>query len=514
MRSVLVLFLFALPVTAQESFSQARKSLSSAIAKVDAGEAKSAVRSLQEIGTRQAVDALAKSFDLVGRRNRILLFEKESYLREIGKLPGGPQGQVLPGSPLETMYVKFYAVQEKLRHLSEIRTGIVESFDRMDRTIVLKSFLKKWKKGDANSRADMVRWLGGSGLPDARKTLLKRLKKEKEPLVRKAILDGFAKAREKEKSVLEAIAGQLEDPCWQVSLAAVRALEAGGSADAVLPLIRFLTSARARMAVETNDALYRLTGVDKHGDPATWMAWWNENGEAFRKEGRKKSPSRRKGKGAGKVTSFYGIPLQSDKVIFVVDLSKSMSSKSRWVPPKDVATGQGPTIRLKEKTRIGVARYEVKRALALLPDGAAFNIIFLHQKVWAFRSQGMEILNPVTRRKAFKFVDDAELAFGTDIYSSLESAFGFSGVFGAENRVSRWDADTIFLISDGRPFLSETLREFGVSGPRDISAAVEGWNRGPDVIIHSITILDEEGKGGKQFMERLAENNSGTYVER
>ncbi len=519
MRIVVLFCLVSLTVEAQENINQARKSLSSAIAEVDVDDTRNAVRSLQMIGNRQAVDALAKSLGFLSKRNRILLAEEEKYLREIGKISSRSRGKIPPGSRLEDLYVKVYQVEEKMRHLSEIRTLLASSFDQLDQAVVLKSLLRKWKKkGDANGRADMAEWLGESGLAEARDALLKKLKKEKEPLVRKAILDGFSAARQKEECVIEAASEYLEDPCWQFSLSAVQLLVSSRSPGAVLPLIRFLKPARGRMREEANRALYRLTGVDKHGNHATWMAWWEENGEAVLNGEWKKPSRRRSGGGEKNVTSFYGIPLQSDKVVFVVDASKSMAAPSGWVPPKDVPTGRGrgeeTKLRLEEETRIGVARYELKRALTLLPNGAHFNIIFFHQAVWAFRSDGMETLTPVTRRLAFRFIDEVELALGTDIYSAMKRSFEFSGVLGAENRVRESDADTIFFISDGFSFLQESLQDYGVMRPMDILAAVKTWNRGPRVILHSIAILDESGKGGKRFLTRLAGNHSGTYVER
>ena len=74
------------------------------------------------------------------------------------------------------------------------------------------------------------------------------------------------------------------------------------------------------------ETLFKLTGQSYYDLADLWLRWWQEHGESFvvpadvperkvRKDGRRT------------VATFYGVPVESDRVVFVLDHSGSMGSK-------------------------------------------------------------------------------------------------------------------------------------------------------------------------------------------
>ncbi|MGH7342611.1 MAG: hypothetical protein ACREKH_19165, partial [Candidatus Rokuibacteriota bacterium] len=322
----------------------------------------------------------------------------------------------------------------------------------------------------------------------------------------------------------------LGDAFPQVAVAAARALRATRAPDAIPPLIKALKDAAdPRVKEELNAALVGLTSVDKHSNYDAWTAWWTTNEEGVR--ARTYTAPKGELAGEGQViggTTFYGLPIKSDKIVFVIDYSNSMHKPAKWVPPsKDVATVGGPkdpaaTIRLVDNpTKLDVARFELKKALAALPDGIKFNVVFFNHTVWPFSPRRMETLNAETRKRAFDFIDLTGLILGTDVFEGMKAAFGYAGVTGGGLTLTKSDVDTIIFLSDGLPWLRPEVRDKGVMDPDRILQQIRDWNKRPKVVIHSIQISAANEGGGKRgdtkgqkFMKQIADENGGTYVSR
>jgi Mg-chelatase subunit ChlD len=74
---------------------------------------------------------------------------------------------------------------------------------------------------------------------------------------------------------------------------------------------------------------------------------------------------------------------------------------------------------------------------------------------------------------------------------------------GRENREYETPIDTIFFLSDGRPSHGKFIE------PDDVLREVRAANELRKVVIHTITL----GEFEKDFMERLAAENGGTFVD-
>ncbi|MBI4563422.1 MAG: hypothetical protein HY716_01845 [Planctomycetes bacterium] len=487
---------FSSPV--QEGLTSARDGLLRAILSVHEVDARLFTDRLTRYESKEAVDALLKAMDLCSRVG-LQLEKEQDYVRSKSRANGRSEG-------MDNWYRKFYELSGKLLSLTKIRAAIGGAFATFQKPWIVPLLSKKLGHGEAISRAYLAEALGSIAGDDSEAALLAQLGKEKEGIVKVAILDALAGRERKSDQAIEAAARLLKDASWQVVLSAAKLLELVEAKSMVPKLIDALDGTHGRVQEELNDVLALMTGVDKHGDHATWKAWWEENGEAYLAGTWKAKPgerSRRKQES----TTFYGLPFNSDKVIFAIDLSLSMEVPAAWKPGKDEPKVKG--VELQGDRRIDVAKYELKKALALLPDGTKFNIVFFNHFVWSFRPR-MEMLDRRMRLLAFRYIDDMGLLLGTDVYEALKLSFKFGGVGGYTGSFQNADVDTLFILTDGEPWLRRDVR--GVTDPDKIREAVLEWNKHPKIKINTVGI--ETRIEADDFLTMLACENGGFYVRR
>nr|MDJ0523519.1 HEAT repeat domain-containing protein [Planctomycetota bacterium] len=265
---------------------------------------------------------------------------------------------------------------------------------------------------------------------------------------------------------------------WQVRLAAVEALDALRAAQTIEPLIARLEAEeeeRVRDAIATT--LFRLTGQNLYDDAAIWKRWWAEHGKGFEIPTEIPQPPEQH---AGTQAGFYGIPVKSERVIFVIDQSGSMSAAG------EPAGDDGKPGR----NRLDVAVREVLGAIGKLKNRARVNVIFFHSTIHPWQDK-LRKLGTATRRQLRKDLESKKPTGGTNLYDGLERA------------LQSKDVDTIFLLSDGVPGAGKY-----VATP-DILRAVRRENQTRRVAIHCVSIgMDSE------LLRRLAAENGGRYVRR
>jgi hypothetical protein len=248
---------------------------------------------------------------------------------------------------------------------------------------------------------------------EARQELLAAMNREKDPAVLATVLQGVRS---------DYATAFLEHPHWQVRLAALGALR--DEPVAAERLVGAVASPDARFRSEAVSALSRLTGVVLPADGAVWRDWWDANAEAFR-AGRFRRGEWRPPSGPGR-TTFYGIPVRSTRIAFVIDKSGSMRDAGRFE----------------------TAKAEMRALLAALPDGALVNAVFFagRPNAWV---KGTRPLDEQARRDLERWVDDQDFAAYTDLYRALEAALALVG--SAETGRLREDGpDTIVVLSDGQ----------------------------------------------------------------
>jgi hypothetical protein len=248
---------------------------------------------------------------------------------------------------------------------------------------------------------------------EARKELLAAMNRDQDPAVLATVLHGVRS---------DFATAHLEHPHWQVRLAALGALR--DEPVAAERLVGATASPDARFRSEAVSALIRLTGVQLPADGAAWRDWWDANAESFR-AGRFRRGEWTPPRGPGR-TTFYGIPVRSTRIAFVIDKSGSM----------------------KENGRFETAKAEMRALLAALPDGALVNAVFFagQPNSWV---KGTRPLDDQARRDLERWVEDQDFAPYTDLYRALEAALALVG--SAETGRLREDGpDTIVVLSDGQ----------------------------------------------------------------
>jgi HEAT repeat protein len=275
-------------------------------------------------------------------------------------------------------------------------------------------------------------------------------------------------------SLVPAILANLGHDAWQVRLAAVEALRGVRVREAVLPLIERLEreeSTRVRAAI--GETLFHVTGQDLMDVADAWRAWWREHGDTFAVPA---APPARKPDEGGTVARFYGLPVRTERVCFVLDRSDSMEAIQR-------ARGE-------KRTRLEVAVRELEEALKRLPDRARANVVLFGSDVDAWK-KGLVPLTDANRSALAAFLAKQVPAGSTDLFGGLEAALLADGV------------DSIFLLSDGDP-TAGTYRD-----TPGVLAAVRRLNQTRRVAIHTVAIGRDS-----DLLRRLAEENGGRYARR
>ncbi len=233
-----------------------------------------------------------------------------------------------------------------------------------------------------------------------------------------------------------ASAGLLRHPRWEVRLAAAEALAALGSGPpAVEALLAALRREKRRRVGEGIAAgLERLTGAPLGDDPDRWEEWWRTRKGSWKPAADPGAPPPGPRPAAGESTArFYDIPVDGDRVAFVIDTSRSMLDPARL--------GE-------EATKMQVALGQVARTFASLREDVSFNVVAFGTVVEAWKPRAVPA-GPSSKYEALRFLQKRPLEGRTNIFDALAAAM-------ADDEV-----DTIFLLTDGAPTEGE---ETGRSG--------------------------------------------------
>src|SRR5579859_5138118 len=225
-------------------------------------------------------------------------------------------------------------------------------------------------------RACCAEALGKIGDADALAALLARAKVETEPGVRIAIADALAPRIKGSDEILAALLPWLASGPWGVKLAAAQALARTEDVRLIPHFIRLLDTPSGRMKYEINEILKKLTRADRHGDYAAWSAWWEKNDNEVLGGTYVPPAAEMAQRQMAPVTMFYGIPVHSTKVIFIIDTSLSMKDPTSWKPEI-----QEKDEKLDGERALDVARYELRRIIRGLPDGALYDIIGMYGRL-------------------------------------------------------------------------------------------------------------------------------------
>lgn len=324
------------------------------------------------------------------------------------------------------------------------------------------------KGADTLAAIDVLPRLVGSNfeLREAVLELLIRLTKSSELSVRLSAVASLGEMRAREG--LEIVDAFLKSRTWQERAAAIRALVSLCAKESVDRLIPLLDKEEGRLKADVLQALQALTGKMLGFESEPWQEWWTLQREKFEMPEKPGDAALATSLGTG---SFYGVPLLSDRVTLCLDISGSMSAA------------------VEKTTRMEQAKEELIRAVKALDRKVKFNLVFFDDRIepWKGKLQDASAGNV---KAAVARIQGLEPRGGTNIYDTLETA------------MQDPDVDTIFLLSDGAPGHGKIVNT------EDILREIKKLNRTRQIVIHTISL------GRSPFMERLAKENGGRYVEK
>lgn len=525
----LLLFVsFVLPLLGRGAFSQddekLRTEFRNAVQEKNASRVEDSAKALARTDKREAVDTLLWGYGQFAGQIQQLWQEKLKHLQtmdanEKWKIENN---QIKDPDSIER-YKRFMEAQTKaqevnkqIMELERCKRGIVTALALFGSDKAVDGLIGQLKSDPSwEKRAGIAEALGKINNPKALPALIEQFKKEREPGVKVAIVDAIRDKKKYDAEVISALSEFVKDPkakdYWQVMYSVVLTLRDSGSKDAIEPLITAMGNVDGRMRYEIMDALIALTGVDKGLSPEAWKNWWDQNKESVSGGSYKPRPEEKPAAQGGGGTTFYGIPVKSKNIIFVLDRSGSMAEPSEWEEDgPTIETGGpkgGPKIELKGKRKIDVARFQLKRVLAQLPKGTRFNILYYNQG-FEMMSQSMLTLNDGTRHQAFSYIDSVEPEGGTNIFDPLEKALQFAEV-GADGKLKKDSVDTIYLLSDGLPNSGQ------IPDPGQIRQRVQELNKVKKVSINTIFVGNKAAPDfdqGSDFMKSLASENNGQFA--
>lgn len=264
----------------------------------------------------------------------------------------------------------------------------------------------------------------------------------------------------------------LDSKSWESRAAAIRYLTRFRSLDAIPPLMARADKETGRLADELNECLFVHTGT-RVWKRSEWEAWWQRNrtGHQLPPEAAVRTVAKA-GTGGGTV-AYFGIPLVSTHVAFLIDVSGSMSA--------NIGTD-------KKRTRLDEAKRQLRSAIEKLDSEREFNVIVYESGVHPYWD-GIRKAKGKDKEDAMDRTAKLAIRGGTNICDALERAFADPAV------------DTIYLLTDGQPSAGR------ITDVQELADEVRRWNYRRQIVIHCIALGEDS-----VLLKRLSKESGGSYV--
>jgi len=371
-------------------------------------------------------------------------------------------------------------------------------------------------KGKWLQRTAVVEAMADITSSEVNKALAHLIRKEKDSRVLAMALSVVGEKVMKEE--IDAVIPHLDHEDWQVRLAAIEALGEFKEDKGIVHLIDLLMNERGRLRFDIEKALKKTTGKDFGRDANAWRKWFFERDlkkdEPPEAEKPPENPDAPKHPGSiVKEPTYFGIKVVSDRVLFIIDVSKSMKTPidiDKMKLMRDAATtGEGKkddkdkeefeeSVKWwKIKDRLDLAKAHLAYVIKNLGDHQQFEMVSFSEKITPWN--GGRVVKAKTRNKlrALNWIEELKVEEATAAGAVLDFAFEMAGP-GATDKNYKSGVDTIFFLSDGAP--SDRSAD-------EILEEVRGRNRLRKIRIHVIAILNYS----TAFLRKLAEQNGGVY---
>jgi HEAT repeat protein len=401
-----------------------------------------------------------------------------------------------------------------------------EALGGMQHDFALEALVDLLGHKDLGVRLGTISGLGRMGSASAVNPLVAKVMDPKtEDAVIIACLDALGRIGDGEGAT-PAVLWALAKPSKHVRLKAVASVQTLHLKAGVRPLIMIMADdPDPRVSEDAYEVLTAITLRKFEDDPARWIAWWDRNEKSFELPDLEKVAEALKtlaeqgSKYTAGVKSFENIQTKSDNIIFVIDVSNSMSE-----PFGDPERLKRSGREYKSLQRLEIVKEELINTIESLTDSTSFNIVAYATgvDVWKKKSARATILN---RNNAKNWVEGLRprggaqagfrerMGFNTGVsdegrtntYLALMTAFGEDVDARKPNAFVtkiKDPVDTIFFLTDGEPTAGKTVDMVEI---REEVARVNAF-RG--VQIHVIYV----GAFGGNDFKKLAHENDGVFV--
>ncbi len=248
-----------------------------------------------------------------------------------------------------------------------------------------------------------------------------------------------------------------------------------GGPTAVEGLVGLLPDLDGQLKYEAVARLTLRTGENHGSDVTAWKEWWTaQDGVvpdvpvAANEELPVDLPWQRA------LPRFFNLPIYSQRVVFVLDHSKSMLST------------------LEGKPRLEAMQDEFTKVMQRLPEAAAFGMVVFNERVDVWKS-ALTPANSSSKSAAIQSIYSLQATGKTAVYDALEAAIQLDQ-----------NIEQIVFLTDGRPTAGK------ITNDAEIVNAITLLNRYHHIRIDCLGI-DTEGPP-EELLKQISQRNSGTYT--
>jgi hypothetical protein len=237
-----------------------------------------------------------------------------------------------------------------------------------------------------------------------------------------------------------------------------------------------------RIRFELQSALRARSGRQFGMEAEDWRKWWAlvRSGEV-----RGVNPASQGGFQESTRPSFFGIRPMSDRVVFVLDRSGSMSEP---FGPKVMAFG--------EHRRWDEAEKQLLAFVEAMGPKAKFNVFQFHDFAESWKDQ-LVPATPENLRSIKEWLDYQRPAGGTELRAGVERAMQIQS--NGQIDFTKLEADTVIVLCDG-----ETDE-----GPGWVDTFLEHFNSQARIVFHGVQV----GSHGDETLQKLARGSHGDFAK-
>ena len=323
-------------------------------------------------------------------------------------------------------------------------------------------------------------------------------------------------AKWKDDAAFDAIHSALKSRQKEVVFAALRWIRKLAQAPrSFVPVVAALETyekkAPGRIYYDLLKTLSSLTGTS-YDNSADWRNYWksSDGGKIEKKKtGRKPRTAVYR-----KPPTFFAMQVESDRVLFIIDVSTSMAKADTIIrepdkPDGDVAEKKGRTVVEPEKKggdedgekrelvmRITRVQRELIRTLRGLPPNVRFGVLaFSHEMLYFDSPKSLHFATSQNKKRAIAWVEKLVPNGATRTDEALKGAFTYPEI------------DTIYLLTDGAPKDEKNQK----IAPEFVLGVASLNNRFRKIRINTIG-FSQAGRTMQQLCRDLAAQNEGKCV--